>query len=72
MVKKFKTGFKDLIIYQGKKHKDKRGFLMEMIRESRIGEKFKFQILSKSKKNVFRGLHFQLKKPQAKYITVIR
>ena len=72
MVKKFKTGFKDLIIYQGKKHKDKRGFLMEMIRESRIGEKFKFQILSKSKKNVFRGLHFQLKKPQAKYITVIK
>ena len=37
MVKKFKTGFKDLIIYQGKKHKDKRGFLMEMIRESKIG-----------------------------------
>ena len=72
MVKKFKTGFKDLVIYQGKKHKDKRGFLMEMIREKIIGKKFKFQILSKSKKNVFRGLHFQLNKPQAKYITVIK
>ncbi len=72
MIKKIKTGFKDLIIYEGKKHKDKRGYLIEMLREEKIGKKFKFQILSKSKKNVLRGLHFQLKKPQAKHITVIK
>ena len=50
MVKKFKTKFKGLIVFQRKKHKDKRGFLMEMLREETIGKKFKFQILSKSKK----------------------
>ena len=72
MIKTIKTGFKNLIVLKGKKHKDQRGFLMEMLREEKIGKKFKFQILSKSKKNVLRGLHFQLKKPQAKYITVIK
>ena len=45
---------------------------MEMLREETLGKKFKFQILSKSKKNVLRGLHFQLNKPQAKHITVIK
>ena len=70
MVKKFKTKFKGLIVIQRKKHKDKRGFLMEMLREKNY--LFKFQILSKSKKNVLRGLHFQLNKPQAKHITVIK
>ena len=72
MVKKFKTKFKGLLVLQRKKHKDKRGFLMEMLREETLGKKFKFQILSKSKKNVLRGLHFQLNKPQAKHITVIK
>ena len=72
MLKKFKTKFKGLIVIQRKKHKDKRGFLMEMLREETLGKKFKFQILSKSKKNVLRGLHFQLNKPQAKHITVIK
>ena len=72
MVKKFKTKFKGLIVIKRKKYKDKRGFLMEMLREETLGKKFKFQILSKSKKNVLRGLHFQLKKPQAKHITVIK
>ena len=72
MVKKFKTKFKGLIVLKRKKYNDKRGFLMEMLREETLGKKFKFQILSKSKKNVLRGLHFQLKKPQAKHITVIK
>ncbi len=72
MVKKFKTKFKGLLILQRKKHKDKRGFLMEMLREETLGKKFKFQILSRSKKNVLRGLHFQIKKPQGKLISVIK
>ena len=40
--------------------------------EKKIKKKFKFQIISKSKKNVLRGLHFQFKKPQGKYISVIK
>jgi dTDP-4-dehydrorhamnose 3,5-epimerase len=72
MIKVYKTKFKGLLILKGKKYKDNRGYLREMLREEKIGEKFKFQILSKSKKNVLRGLHFQLKKPQAKHISVIK
>ena len=34
--------------------------------------KFKFQIISKSKKNVLRGLHMQKKNQQGKYLSVIK
>ena len=37
-----------------------------------IKKKFKFQILSVSKKNVLRGLHFQVRKPQGKLISVLK
>ena len=67
-----KTKFKGLLIIQGIKHKDSRGYLRELIVEKKIKKKFKFQIISKSKKNVLRGLHFQFKKPQGKYISVIK
>tara|TARA_B100000900_G_C20265249_1_gene587693 strand:- start:97 stop:636 length:540 start_codon:yes stop_codon:yes gene_type:complete len=72
MFKIMRTAIKGLVVIERKKHKDHRGYLMEMFQEKIIGKKFKFQILSKSKKNVLRGLHFQLKKPQAKYISVIK
>ena len=48
-----KTKFKGLIILYGIKHKDKRGYLRELILEKLIKRNFKFQILSVSKKNVF-------------------
>ena len=67
-----KTKFKGLLIFQGEKHKDSRGYLRELVVEDKIKKKFKFQIISKSKKNVLRGLHFQFKKPQGKYISVIK
>ena len=67
-----KTNFKDLMIVNGVKHQDKRGYLRELILEKLIKKKFKFQILSVSKKNVLRGLHFQVKKPQGKLISVIK
>ena len=52
-------------------YKDKRGFLKEVFRKSILNNKdFPFDIMSYSKKNVLRGLHIQLKKPQAKIITV--
>ena len=72
MIKVYKTKFEGLLILEGKRYKDNRGYLREMLREEKIGKKFKFQIMSKSKRNVLRGLHFQLKKPQAKHISVIK
>ena len=67
-----KTKFKGLIILKGVKHQDKRGYLRELILEKLIKKKFKFQILSVSKKNVLRGLHFQVRKPQGKLISVLK
>ena len=67
-----KTKFKGLIILNGVKHEDKRGYLRELVIEKIINRKFKFQISSVSKKNVLRGLHFQIKKPQGKLISVLK
>ena len=67
-----KTKFKGLIILNGVKHQDKRGYLRELVVEKLIKKNFKFQITSFSKKNVLRGLHFQVKKPQGKLISVIK
>ena len=52
-------------------YKDKRGFLKETFNNRLFKNKiFPFDIMSYSKKNVLRGLHMQLKKPQSKIITV--
>tara|TARA_Y100000816_G_C25817525_1_gene427854 strand:- start:65 stop:586 length:522 start_codon:yes stop_codon:yes gene_type:complete len=52
-------------------YKDKRGFLKETFNNRLFKNKtFPFDIMSYSKKNVLRGLHLQLKKPQSKIITV--
>ena len=67
-----KTKFKGLLVLNGIKHKDKRGYLRELVLEKLINKKFKFQILSVSKKNVLRGLHFQIKKSQGKLISVVK
>ena len=53
-----KTKFKGLIIVNGIKHQDKRGYLRELILEKLIKIKFKFQILSVSKKKCFKRLAF--------------
>ena len=66
------TKFKGLLVFEGKQHADNRGYLRELLQEKIVGKKFKFQIISKSKNNVLRGLHFQLKKPQGKHISVIK
>ena len=67
-----KTKFRGLIVLNGIKHQDKRGYLRELVVEKLIKKKFKFQILSVSKKNVLRGLHFQVRKPQGKLISVLK
>jgi dTDP-4-dehydrorhamnose 3,5-epimerase len=51
--------------------KDRRGFLKEVYQKKIIPNiNFPFDVMSYSKKNVLRGLHIQVKKPQAKIITV--
>ena len=72
MFKVSKTNIKNLLIIDGKHHSDNRGYLRELVSEKEIGSKFKFTIVSKSKKNVLRGLHFQNNKPQGKYISILK
>ncbi len=65
------TYIKDLKIIKSNVYKDKRGFLRETYRQNIVGKTtFPFDIMSYSKKNVLRGLHFQSKNSQAKIITV--
>tara|TARA_Y100001970_G_C14132383_1_gene802419 strand:- start:381 stop:899 length:519 start_codon:yes stop_codon:yes gene_type:complete len=71
-MKKFKTPIKDLIVYQGKKFNDKRGFLREVFHRYIVKKNLLFSVVSSSKKNVIRGLHLQTKKAQDKYITVLK
>ena len=54
-----------------KKYFDKRGFFQEIFLEKNFNLKLKFTAIAKSKKNVIRGLHFQLKDKQTKFIYVI-
>ena len=72
MIKIIKNNFKGLIVIQGMHHFDSRGFLREILLEDKIKKKIKFHIISKSKNIVLRGLHLQYKKPQGKYISVIK
>ena len=67
-----KTKFKDLLIIENHKYLDDRGEFREILLEKNIKIKFPFNVISKSKKNVIRGLHYQLKKPQGKFISVIK
>ena len=67
-----KTKFKDLLIFKSKIFYDNRGYFREVFLEKLLKKKFKFTIVSKSKKNVLRGLHMQKKFPQGKYVSVIK
>ena len=69
-MKLIKTKFKDLLIYQRSSHQDSRGYFRELFLKKNINKNFIFDYFSLSKKNVIRGIHIQLKKPQAKLITV--
>ena len=67
-----KNNFKDLLVIENQKFIDYRGEFRELIVEKKIKIKFPFNVISKSKKNVIRGLHYQLNKPQGKFISVIK
>ena len=70
-MKVIKTKIKGPLIIQKETFSDKRGYLREIYKEKIISKKFVFEILSKSKKNVIRGLHLQKKDSQGKYVTVL-
>jgi len=69
--------FKDVLIIEQEVFKDERGFFFESFNQRTfnklIGREVKFvqDNHSRSKKNVIRGLHFQIEKPQIKLIKVI-
>ncbi len=66
-----KTKINGLKIIKTKIFKDQRGFLKEVYQKKIMPNfNFPFDIMSYSKKNVLRGLHIQVKKSQAKIITV--
>ena len=66
------TKFKNLLIIKKKINKDKRGFLFENFKKNKLNNNFVLDNIVYSKKNVLRGLHFQTKNQQAKYLTVIK
>jgi len=68
-----KTKFNDLKILNGIKFDDSRGYFREVYLEKLFKKKkFLFWCMSKSKKNVLRGMHIQTKNLQEKVISVIK
>ena len=69
--------FKDVLLIESEIFNDERGFFFESFNQKTfnklIGREVKFvqDNQSRSKKNVIRGLHFQIEKPQIKLIKVI-
>jgi len=71
MIRK-KTLFKDLEIYKTKIFNDNRGNVREAFNSKDNKKQLRLSVVSKSKKNVIRGLHYQIKKPQDKLIGVLK
>ncbi len=71
-MKKIKTKFKHLFVVSSRVFKDKRGWLKEEFKKNFIKKKIVFTLVSSSKKNVLRGLHMQTKKPQDKFLSVLK
>tara|TARA_Y100000992_G_scaffold22185_1_gene12724 strand:+ start:146 stop:682 length:537 start_codon:yes stop_codon:yes gene_type:complete len=72
-MKLIKTKFKDLKIIRLKRNNDSRGYLAETYNKKLIGGKaliFDYKVISK--KNIFRGFHFQYKFQQVKLISVLK
>ena len=67
------TKFYGLKIIKGVKHYDNRGYFRETYKNNFFkNKKLIFWCMSKSKKNVVRGLHLQKKNQQSKFISVIK
>jgi dTDP-4-dehydrorhamnose 3,5-epimerase len=76
-VKLIETGILGVVIVESPIYRDDRGHFQESYNEQRLLElglpiDWKQDNLSLSRKNVVRGLHYQLVKPQAKFVRVVR
>jgi len=71
-----KTEIPDVIIIEPKVFKDDRGFFMESFRADLLADHgINFQFVqdnhSGSKRNILRGLHYQIERPQGKLVRVV-
>lgn len=71
-MKVINTKILGLKIIKSKNFYDFRGFFREVFKKKLIKKNLIFGCLSKSKKNVLRGLHLQTKFSQAKLVTVLK
>jgi dTDP-4-dehydrorhamnose 3,5-epimerase len=76
-MKFFKTSIPGVIVIKPKVYSDHRGFFTEIYRKARfmengIDDDFVQDNLSRSGRNIIRGLHFQRINPQAKLVSVTR
>ncbi len=74
-MKVIETGLEGCLLIEPNVFRDTRGFFLELYHENKyaeigIKEKFVQDNRSRSVKNVLRGLHFQINKPQGKLVTV--
>ena len=67
-----KTKFKGLLVVKQKNNYDDRGVLRETFSKKILKKKFIFEYCTSSKKNVFRGFHFQTRNKQSKYVNVLK
>ena len=67
-----KTPFKNLLLIKSKLFYDDRGYFKELLKETTLKNKFIFTVVSSSKKNIIRGLHYQSKNAQGKFISVVK
>ena len=71
-MKTLKTNFKGLEIFESQNIFDNRGYFREVFIKKKSKNDLIFTVASKSKKNVLRGLHMQVKKQQSKYVSVVK
>ena len=60
------------IKFKKKKFMDNRGYFQEIYLNKETNLKIKFTAIAHSKKNVIRGLHFQTRNKQSKFIYVAK
>ena len=58
--------------FESQKIFDNRGYFREVFIKKKSKNDLIFIVASKSKKNVLRGLHMQVKKQQGKYVSVVK
>ncbi len=71
------TGLSGLLLIEPRCFRDERGFFLESFqaeryRDNGIAETFVQDNHSRSRRGVLRGLHFQVKRPQAQLVTIMR